>query len=287
METKQRKSKRVGTFSIYLMYTLSPDIITTGSGFYIGYTGCKVEDRVKYHIQEASAKSKAKKYTKKLNWLRSLCEGMISYVILEEGIKTEEDAWDREVHYIKLAKEGKLKDILKNGDNGGKGKSRITDELKENYVKAIKGNSWNKGRKYTGKILEEYHLRNIGRKWTKESIEKRITTYKENVKKKESIGIYRSQIVKKKYTIEQVIEMFRLINEEYKNIKDIASMYNCPYNTIYDIIRKKNTYKDYKAVCVLQENRRENSSTYKVEQSDVATGIEYAKQFENRQQTNP
>lgn len=86
--------------------------------------------------------------TLKVNWIKSLLDKNLKpkVEIIDEVLFNEWQFWER--HYISLYKSWGF--VLKNGDNGGLGIGRISEEVKRKISKTLKGNiPWNKGKNHS------------------------------------------------------------------------------------------------------------------------------------------
>ena len=228
----------------YLVYILDENQFVDdpiNRNCYIGYTSKTCEERIEDHFSEAKF---SKSFTKKLNWLRNLTKENLVFDIIQENIESEQDALDLEVEYIRLAKEIGLTNNLKNGDDGGWGGTKnYTEEVIEKIRQSKIGNSWNKGKKHSEETRKKQSDSLIGRIHSEESLQKRIETRKINKIKNESTGNF-GKWKTRKYTDEQIIEVFRLFNEEKLSAKEISDLLNIKKSTVSCFLYDKNCYKD-------------------------------------------
>ena len=238
-----KRSKRIGTFRVYMLYTgdiPSPDCI--GFKCYIGYTGCKVEERIRTHFHEAMT---AKIFTKKLNWLRKLKVEDIKYIILKDDIVTEQEALIQENLYIIKLKSCGYEPYMKNGDNGGRGPGRYSPEAIENRRVSKLGNKWNEGKKHSEETIRKQSEALKGRVLSAESIAQSAETRKRNNEQKRKEGVFHIKN-KRKFNESQILDIFNKFNNELLSCSSIAKKYNCPTSTISTVLYHKQSYPDYK-----------------------------------------
>jgi hypothetical protein len=238
-----RKNKHLGSYRIYLLYvdTVSENILE--KGFYIGYTKLSVENRIKAHLTEAKH---SKKFTKKLNWLRSIDSSLIKFIILHDNIKAETEALQKEVECIAFYKNSVGCEFLKNGDDGGIGGTKnYTPEVIEKIRQSKVGNKWNIGRQKTEETknrIKESNKNKIVTEETKEKIRKSAIN-KNNSLRVQGLKVSNN---KRKFSKDQLLEMFRLYNQELKSSTEIGKIVNCSKETVSTAIHHKEAYKDWK-----------------------------------------
>ncbi len=193
----------------------------------IGYTGRKLEERVKEHIRESNYRNSIGKKTHKENWIQK-CIRLnikISIVILEDNID-EKYIENKEIHYINYYKS--LGHSLVNATGGGDGQKHMSEETKQ------KISNFRKGHKSSPETIEKLRQAGYKRKHTyieKEKMSRAISGT--NAGKKQSVEtINHLKVISKSKKAVFQYTMNNVFISEFSSIKEAMNLTGVHKNSI-------------------------------------------------------